>query len=186
MSSDFTIRFVSSADAQQILNIYEPFVLNTATSFETNVPPLSEFQERIKSYSSLAPWLVAELDGQIVGYAYATAHRSRGAYQWSQETTVYIHPDFRKRGIAQTLYEQLLSALKSQGFCKALAIITLPNEPSVNFHQKLGFKHIGEMKNIGFKFDRWHTTSWWDLDLQQLGHVPSAIKPMESIKHLFG
>jgi L-amino acid N-acyltransferase YncA len=176
---DFKIRLVDQDDAASVLEIYTPFVLTTAASFETEVPSIASFKERLLQYSSKSPWVVAELNNRIIGYAYATAHRSRAAYQWTQETTVYVHPDFRKQGVALSLYRTLLKTLTEMGFTKALAVITIPNEPSIRFHEKLGFKHIGEMKNIGFKFNRWHTTSWWDLDLQVSDYIPQELKAIE-------
>lgn len=181
---DFKIRLVVPGDAAGILEIYSPIVLNTAASFETSVPSVASFEERISQYSAKSPWIVAEYNAQIIGYAYATAHRSRDAYQWSQETTVYVHQDFQKQGVALRLYQVLLSALTEMGFTKALAVITIPNEPSIRFHEKLGFNHIGEMKAIGFKFNQWHTTSWWDLGLQETNYVPKKVKTIGSIRHL--
>ncbi len=178
MNEAFNIRLVAEKDVPQILEIYTPFVLTTTVSFETEAPSLEVFSKRVKEYASLAPWLVAVDGDTVLGYAYATAHRSRGAYRWNQETTVYVHPDHRRKGIASTLYEKLLRLLKEAGYTKALAVITLPNDASIHFHERLGFKHIGEMENIGFKFNRWHTTSWWDKDLQDTGFVPGAIKPV--------
>ena len=178
------IRLVTTTDAQQILDIYAPFILHTTTSFETEVPSLFDFEKRILDYSKTSPWLVAEHDGKILGYAYATAHRGRKAYQWNQETTVYVHPDYRKRGIAKKLYDKLFELLVALGYGKALAIITLPNDASIAIHKSFGFKHIGDMKNIGYKFDQWHTTSWWDKDLQPHNFIPQEIKSMKSIQHL--
>ncbi len=186
MSSDVLIRLVKISDAERLLEIYSPFVLQTAFSFESSPPSIEEFKNRILDYSSKAPWLVATIDNKIVGYAYSGPHRSRGSYRWSQETTVYVEEPFRKRGIARSLYTKLLTILKEMGFAKVLAIITLPNDASIGFHQNLGFKHIGEMNNIGYKFDRWHTTSWWDLDLQNEHFIPGDIKSVESIEHLLG
>ena len=140
--------------------------------------------DRIRSYSATAPWLVAEIDEQVVGYAYATAHRSRQAYQWNQEVTVYVDKDYRKKGIAKALYTKLLQLLKAMGFRKAMAIITLPNDASIAFHKNLGFEHIGEMRNIGFKLGQWHDTSWWDLELQTNQSVPENIRPLDEVLHL--
>ncbi len=176
------IRLVQPSDAPELLKIYAPIVLETATSFETEVPTISTFVDRINTYSSKSPWLVAEVDGRITGYAYGTSHRSRQAYQWNQEVTVYVHPDFKRQGIARQLYTKLLELLKFMGFRKAIAVITTPNDASIQFHSSMGFKHIGEMKNVGFKLGQWHSTSWWDLELQSVGHTPSGIKPMSSIK----
>jgi len=181
---NFKIRLVEAADTASILEIYAPFIVNTAASFETEIPSLKSFKERILQYSAKSPWIVAEYNNQIIGYTYATAHRGRHAYQWSQETTVYVHPGFRKQGVALRLYQTLLKALTAMGFNKALAVITLPNKPSIRFHEKLGFKNIGEMNDIGFKFNQWHTTSWWDLNLQDAGYKAQEPRTIESIKHL--
>lgn len=181
---DFKIRLVVPDDATGILEIYTPIILNTAASFETEIPSINSFKERIHEYSAKSLWIIAEYGDQVIAYAYATAHRSRDAYQWSQETTVYVHQDFRKQGVALRLYRTLLNTLTEMGFTKALAVITIPNEPSIRFHEKLGFKHIGEMKDIGYKFYQWHTTSWWDLDLQEANYVPLNVKPVESIRYL--
>ena len=169
-----------------MLEIYRPFVENTAVSFETEVPSLEAFTQRVEAYASAAPWLVAMQGDELVGYAYATAHRSRGAYRWSQETTVYVHPNQRKKGIARSLYSKLLTLLKFSGYKNALGVITLPNEASLALHQKMGFVHLGEMPDIGYKLGTWHTTSWWSLNLQEEGFVPGEIKSVESIRHLLG
>lgn len=186
MANSYTLRLVHTQDIPQILDIYRPFIENTTTSFETEVPSLESFTQRVKSYSQAAPWLVAVADQEVMGYAYATAHRSRGAYRWSQEVTVYIHPEHRKKGIARALYAKLLELLRVMGYKLALGIITLPNEPSVAFHSSMGFKHIGDMPDIGFKFGSWHTTSWWGISLQETNFIPGEIKSVESIRHLIG
>lgn len=178
------IRLVLPSDAPELLNIYAPIVLQTATSFETEVPSLSTFIDRIKAYSSNYPWLVAEVDGQIAGYAYGTSHRSRQAYQWNQEVTVYVHPNFKRQGIARQLYTKLFELLRFMGFRKAIAVITIPNDPSIQFHASMGFSHIGEMQNVGFKLGQWHSTSWWDLALQSSNIEPTELKPISSITHL--
>lgn len=184
MNVSADLRLVQLKDIPQVLEIYRPFVLQTAISFETEVPSLEAFVERVQHYASMAPWLVAVQGEEVVGYAYSTAHRSRGAYRWTQESTVYVRPVQRRQGIARLLYEKLLTLLRLLGYTKALAVITLPNEPSILFHQQLGFRHIGEMKNIGYKLSHWHTTSWWDKDLQPQGYIPGEIKSMESIRSI--
>lgn len=184
MPSQFDIRLVHPEDARELLNIYRPIVLNTATSFETEVPSESVFRERIKSYGEKSPWLVATIGDKVIGYAYATDHRSRQAYQWNQEVTVYVHEAYRKRGVASTLYKKLLLLLTAMGFRKAIAVITLPNEASIAFHKRFGFKHVGEMPAIGYKIGRWHDTSWWNLKLVENSEPPKEIKPLTSILHL--
>lgn len=186
MKNQLIIRLAKQSDAADMLEIYGPIVEQTATSFETETPSLSEFQQRIESYGSKAPWLVAELEGKVVGYAYATDHRSRKSYQWNQEVTVYVHHDFRKLGIARKLYLLLLDMLQAMNFCKAIAVITLPNDASIAFHRSIGFRHIGEMKNIGYKLGKWHATSWWDIDLHHNTQTPKDIKPLTDIVSQFG
>ena len=177
-----TIRFVEPDDSAQILEIYKPFVLETSVSFETEIPSLEQFRKRIIEYASKSPWLVAELDGQVIGYAYATTHRSRQAYQWNQEVTVYTHPDYRRQQVAKLLYHKLLSYLQIMGFRKAIAIITLPNEPSVHFHKAIGFRPIGTFENVGYKFHSWHDTSWWDISLQKDFDDPKPLLSLEELK----
>lgn len=186
MKADVQLRWVQPSHVPGILAIYAPYVLNTTTSFETEVPTHQDFEQRVMEYAAKSPWIVAMKEDKVVGYAYATAHRSRGAYRWNQETTVYVHPDHRKQGIARTLYTQLLSLLQTLGHSKAIAVITLPNDASILFHQSCGFEHIGDMPDIGFKFNQWHTTSWWHKVLQPEGYVPGDIQPIESVRHILG
>lgn len=181
MKNPMLIRLAKTEDAKDMLEIYGPIVLETATSFEVDIPSSNEFEQRILTYGQKAPWLVAEIGGKVVGYAYATDHRSRKAYQWNQEVTVYVHHDFRKQGIARKLYLLLLDMLQFMGFCKAIAVITLPNDASIGFHRSLGFRHIGEMKNIGFKLGKWHSTSWWDIDLHEGNQPPRQIQPLADV-----
>jgi len=182
MHTDINIRWVHPEDAQDLLTIYGPIVLNTTVSFEVEVPSLQDFQQRIIDYSALSPWLVAEEKQVLVGYAYATAHRSRKAYQWNQEVTVYIHKDHRQRGIARLLYLKLFEVLRMMNYCKAIAVITLPNDMSIAFHRSMGFQQMGEMKHVGFKHGRWCSTSWWDFNLKDDSHPPAELKSMIEIK----
>lgn len=185
MKPAIKIRLAKKEDAADMLAIYGPVVTHTATSFETEIPSREEFEQRILTYGSKAPWLAAEVEGKVVGYAYATDHRSRKAYQWNQEVTVYVHENYRKLGIARKLYLLLLDMLQAMNFCKAIAVITLPNNASIGFHRALGFRHIGDMKNIGYKIDQWHTTSWWDLDLYNGNHPPKEIKSLKEVMSQF-
>ncbi|HEY9116789.1 MAG TPA: GNAT family N-acetyltransferase [Roseivirga sp.] len=185
MNVDFHIRMAKISDAEDMLEIYGPIVTNTATSFETEIPSNEAFQNRISSYGSKAPWLVAVIDNKVIGYAYATEHRSRKAYQWNQEVTVYVHHEHRKKGIARELYTKLFEMLKAMNFTKAIAVITLPNDASISFHKALGFQHIGEMKNIGFKLGQWRSTSWWDIQLNHHEKAPLSLKTLDSILDSF-
>ena len=167
------IRSALSSDASSILDIYAPYIANTAVSFETEVPSVEDFTQRIVGNQESCPWLVYESGGLIAGYAYASKHRDRAAYQWSLESSVYVNEGFRQQGIATKLYQTLFQILKYQGCRNLYAGITLPNEKSVNFHQKMGFNKIADYKNIGYKFNSWHTVGWYELQLNDYSDAPA-------------
>ena len=160
------IRLAMIADAEQIAAIYAPFVLNTPTSFEMEPPSTAEMAARIKSTIERYPWLVCENSGQIMGYAYASQFRSRTAYQWSADTTVYTHERFRRMGVGRALYTCVLEILKLQAYYNACAGITLPNPGSEGLHRAMGFEQVALHKRIGYKLGRWHDVSWWQRALQ--------------------
>ncbi len=135
-----TIRSAVEADAAALLAIYRPFVESTAVSFETVVPTVEEFADRIAKALTGWQWLVAERDGQCIGYAYGSSHRQRQAYRWSVEVSAYVHPNHHRRGVGRALYLRLLEELAQKGFCNAYAGTTLPNEGSVALHRGVGFE----------------------------------------------
>jgi phosphinothricin acetyltransferase len=167
MKSAPVIRAATPADAPALLKIYRPFVESSVVSFELEVPSLDEFRKRIEKYSASWAWLVAYVDGQCAGYAYASALREREAYRWSAETSAYVHPNYYRTGVGRRLYLALFDALAAKGFCNAYACIALPNDPSIAFHRSLGFTHIGVFNAVGRKFDAWHDVSWWQLRLRE-------------------
>ena len=153
-------------DAPSVLAIYTPFVTETTVSFEIDTPSVEEMAWRITAAQSKWAWLVAELDGRVAGYAYASKFRERAAYRFSVEVSAYLAPAFRGRGIGRALYERLIDILVAKGFCTAYAGITLPNEASVKFHQALGFTEVGVFRRAGRKFGAWHDVSWWQRPLR--------------------
>jgi phosphinothricin acetyltransferase len=155
------IRPARPDDAAGLLAIYEPVVNNTTISFEESPPPLKEFQRRMQHALEHYAWLVACVGDRPAGYAYATRFRERSAYRFSTETTIYMAQDFHGRGIGRLLYLDLFRALSERNLHSAFAGITLPNEASVAFHRSLGFSHVGTLREVGFKFGRWHDVSWW-------------------------
>lgn len=159
--NSFTIRTATLDDAEPLLAIYRPIVLNTTISFELEPPTLEQFRERMQKALDGWAWLVSECDGHPVGYAYGTSHRARGAYQYAVETSAYVHPDHYRRGIGLNLYKKLLPNLANKGYCNAYAAIALPNEASTALHKRAGFRYIGTFPLIGRKFGRWHDVSWW-------------------------
>src|SRR5215467_11408570 len=136
------IRTATTADSESILKIYAPYIENTSFTFETEVPTIDAFKERINSYLHNWPWLVCEIDGVIAGYAYGAKYRERVAYQWSVESSVYVHDDYQQRSVGRALYVALINILKLQGFRNLYAVINLPNDKSVSFHERLGFKYF--------------------------------------------
>jgi L-amino acid N-acyltransferase YncA len=167
------VRIATAADADSILKIYAPYIENTSYTFETEIPTIDAFGERIKSYLQSWPWLVCEIDGIIAGYAYGSKHRERVAYQWSTECSVYIHDDFQRRGVAKALYTALIEILKLQGFRNLYAVINLPNEKSVAFHESIGFEYFATYKNVGYKLGKWKNVGWWQLQLNAYDNEPS-------------
>ena len=168
------IRLATSNDAAGILEIYAPYIANTSFTFETEVPSVEEFAERINTYLITWPWLVCEVEGKIAGYAYATKHRERVAYQWSIESSIYIHDDFQKAGIGRALYTAMFGILRKQGFRNVYAVINLPNEKSVAFHESLGFTYFATYEQVGYKLGKWKNVGWWRLILNEFGDEPAA------------
>jgi L-amino acid N-acyltransferase YncA len=164
---DWTIRTATAADAAGLLAIYAPFVERTAVSFETVVPTVEEFAERIDKANSRWTWLVAERERTLLGYAYGSTHRERAAYRWSVETSAYVDPRFQRQGVGQGLYLALFDALAAKGYCNAFAGATLPNDPSIALHRSLGFEPIGVFRSIGRKFGVWHDVAWMQRRLRE-------------------
>ena len=168
------LRLAKPADSGDILAIYAPYIEKTSFTFETDVPSPEAFAERISSYLESWPWLVCEVDGVIAGYAYAARYRERVAYQWSVESSVYIHDDHQRKGIARILYSALFKILKRQGFRNVYAVINLPNEKSVAFHESLGFSYFATYEQVGYKLGQWKNVGWWRLIVNEFGQEPAA------------
>jgi phosphinothricin acetyltransferase len=172
----FDIRLATDNDAAGIAEIYRPIVEATPISFEVEPPDEREVQKRIRETLPAYPWLVCAYEGRVAGYAYATRHRARAAYRWSVDTSVYVHSDFRRRGIGQGLYASLFGILAAQGYFSAYAGVTLPNPGSVGLHESAGFKAIGVYRNVGYKQGAWHDVGWWELALQP--YIPEPRPPL--------
>lgn len=153
-------------DAPACALIYAPHVRASATSFEEEPPTVGEVAARIARISETHPWLVAEEEEDVVvGYAYACPHRTRPAYRWAADVSVYVADGYRGQGIGRHLYEALLERLRDQRYRMACAGITLPNEASVALHEGLGFMPVGVFREIGWKAGAWRDVGWWQLDL---------------------
>lgn len=161
------IRLAKVEDATSLVTIYAPYVQKTAITFEYEVPSVAEFQSRIEKTLEKYPYLVAEEEGQILGYAYASTYYGRTAYDWAVELSVYLHPDARGRGLGSQLYDQLEDLLEKQGYLRFLACIALPNDASIHLHKKRGYVQVGHFPKIGYKFDQWHDVVWFQKTLDK-------------------
>lgn len=161
-----SIRGATPADAGAILGIYAPYVADTCVSFETDVPTAGEFAARMENILKSYPYLVCETGGKIAGYAYAAKHGERAAYRHSADVSVYVAPEYQRRGIGMALYERLFELMKAQGLYTAFAGIALPNEKSVGLHKAVGFKEAGVHHNAGYKFGNWLDVMWMEKPLR--------------------
>jgi phosphinothricin acetyltransferase len=160
------VRVAAAADAPEIAAIYAPIVAATTISFELEPPSPAEIERRVHAVHDRFPWLVAD-DGAVLGYAYAAEHRTRAAYRWSVDVSVYVAERARGRGVATRLYRALFALLAEQGYYNAFAGITLPNEPSVGLHRALGFEPVGVYRNVGYKLGMWCDVAWFGRVLRQ-------------------
>jgi phosphinothricin acetyltransferase len=157
------IRDATAADAAQIVDIYNHYILHTVITFETAVVTAQEMAVRIADVQASFPWIVHETDGKIDGYCYATRWRTRAAYRFAAETTVYLLPELARRGLGTLLYNELLKRLRAQGQHVAIGGIALPNDASVGLHQRLGFVKVAHFPEVGWKFNRWIDVGYWQL-----------------------
>ncbi|SDM06091.1 phosphinothricin acetyltransferase [Halogranum gelatinilyticum] len=176
--SEAEIRLATRDDAEAIAEIYRPYVEETAITFELEPPTAEEIRERIEKKLVDYPWLVCEHEGRVVGYAYAGAVRTREAYQWSVESSVYVAESAHRNGVARGLYESLFALLDLQGYLNVYAVVTLPNPGSVALHEAFGFEHDARFEKMGYKSGAWHDVGWWSLSL---GEHPEAPSPPTSL-----
>jgi len=173
------VRLAGPADAAAIAAIYRPYVEGTHISFEEVAPGADEIARRMASPAH--PWLVAEEDGRIIGYASTSPMRNRAAYRWSVETGIYLAPDAQGRGLGRRLLEEHLNLLEQQGFVTAIAGIALPNEASIALHEKLGFVQAGTERGVGFKLGKWVDVGRWQRDLAARTDRPGEPLPYAAI-----
>lgn len=164
------VRPARAADAAAVAEVYRPYVEQGVASFELLAPGAQELLRRMTAHP--LPWLVAERDGAVTGYAYASRHRERAAYRWSVETSVYLAPAEQGRGTGRALYERLIAELTGLGHASAYAGIVLPNPGSVALHEAVGFVPVGVFRSVGHKAGAWHDVGWWQRPLAALGDDP--------------
>jgi phosphinothricin acetyltransferase len=161
---DVTIRAATTSDAAAIAGVYAPHVLTSYASFEEVAPSADEIARRMADPPAL-PWLVAERDGAVVGFAYAAHHRVRRAYRWSCDLSVYLDAEATGRGVGTALYERLIPLVRELGHVSAYAGVTLPNTASVRLHETHGFVPLGTFRDVGFKLGEWRDVEWFHLPL---------------------
>lgn len=180
-----TIRLAEERDVKGILEIYIPFILDTTVTFEESIPDEASFWQRIQDIMKELPFLVCEIDGRVAGYAYASGYRSRASYRWTKEVSVYIHPDFYRRKVGHALYVTLNEMVRYQGVANLLAIITMPNESSVAFHEHVGYTKCAEFSKVGYKMGQWLNVGWFELFLQDETLPPKErVLPLNEITDL--
>lgn len=190
---DIVIRPAKPEDIADILEIYAPYVLNTAITFEYEVPSFTEFQNRYETITRKYPFLAAVVSGEIAGYAYAGSFIDRQAYDWTAELSIYVKETMHKQGIGRKLYTELENILLLQNvqICYAcIACSGLENDPyidntSILFHQKSGYTKIGDFMQCGCKFERWYNMCFMEKRLVLQGTAPKPFIPFSELDYAF-
>jgi len=177
----FLIRVASIGDASAIAAIYAPYVESLSVSFEQRAPTAKEIVRRIESVTETYPWLIAESEGEVVGYAYASRFRERWAYRFAVETAIYIASHRQREGIGRRLYLALIRTLSAQGYTQALAAIALPNEGSIDMHEAVGFQRAGVWRGVGFKHGQWRDVGLWQRPLALPEDDPEEPRPFSEV-----
>lgn len=175
------VRAASERDSAAIASIYAPYVTGSFISFEMEAPGEEEMARRIAAGGALYPWLAAEVEGALSGYACACAFRTRPAYRFTVETSVYVTEGAQGRGVGRALYGALLALLERQGFAQAVAAISLPNDSSVRFHEAFGFTASGIYRQVGYKMGGWRDVGIWQRRLAPPPDPPREPLPLAQI-----
>ena len=180
MEEHFTIREAAESDAAALLDIYAPYIRDTAITFEYDVPTAEEFAARIADILKTHPYLVCEQDGKPVGYAYAHRIRELAAYDWAAELSIYLAPEAQGQGVGTALYQCLTDLLVLQQMRVLYGCVTLPNGKSQKLHEKLGFSLVGVWHGSGWKRNGWHDVGWFE---KRIGAccMPQPVVPFEKL-----
>ena len=166
MSDLVPLRDATPADAHAVATLYNHYIASTCVTFETEHVTAADMARRIADTQALPlPWLVAECEGRVAGYAYATRWRARHAYRFAAESTVYLAHDRMGRGLGTALYTELVRRLRAQSLHTVIGGIALPNDASIALHERLGFRKVAHFEQVGFKHDRWIDVGYWQLQL---------------------
>ena len=175
-----SFRLAEAADSAALLKIYGEY-LDTPITFECELPSEEAFAQRIISISREYPYIVAQVDGRIVGYAYAHRQAERAAYQWNAELSVYLDREYTSRGLGRRLYSALIDILCLQGIHTVYGCVTVPNEKSEGLHRAMGFHRLGTYRNTGYKCGAWRDVAWFEKGIAPYDRDPAPILPVEQI-----
>lgn len=178
---EVNVRFVNINDTEKLLEIYAPYVLETKISCETVVPSVEEFKNRIEKISVKFPYIVIEIDGEIVGYSYSSLHKERAGYRWDGDATIYVSKKYHRNKIGTALYNCMLELTKLLGFYNMYAVVTASNEASVKFHKAFGFTEMGTYKNTAYKLGEWFDIMVLEKTLNEYENEPKETKSIKEI-----
>ena len=190
MNTTVMIRLATPKDAAEMLKIYAHYVVNTGISFEYEVPSEEEFRERIESTLKRYPYIVAEQEGRIIGYAYVSIFHERKAYDWTVETSIYVDKDYKRSGCGKLLYQALEKILKKQHISNLYACIAYTEQEdehltndSMHFHEHLGYELVGTFKQCGYKFNKWYDMIWMEKMIGEHPEMPEAFIPFSVLNY---
>jgi phosphinothricin acetyltransferase len=181
MSTDYDIRLAEPTDLEQFAEIVNHYIETTAINFHDRPQSEEDWEATWEVLHEQYPFIVADKDGVLGGIAYASPWKLRGSYGWTCEVTVYTRAGHERQGIGKVLSQRMLDILEKQGYRAVVAVIALPNDPSVALHQSLGYEHMGTLKALGYKLDEWHDVSFWELQFGEPGTPPDDIKPVSEV-----
>ena len=188
---EIRIRAVTLEDAKELLEIYRPYVEHTAITFEYETPSAEEFRERIQKVLGKFPYLAAEGDGKILGYAYVSSFKERAAYDWAVETSIYVDENRKRSGIGRKLHTALEQALREQGILNMEACIAYPRgedeyltKDSARFHARLGYRLVGQFYKCGYKFGRWYDMIWMEKLIGEHKSPQPLVKTFDEVREI--
>lgn len=170
-----SVRLAQPEDVAALLEIYQPYVENTAITFEYTLPSRAEFEERMLKIKARYPYLVAVLDGRVVGYCYASAFKGRAAYDWAVETSIYVDERVQGRHVGRLLYEKLEALLRAQHILNVNACIVYPHPQSIGFHERFGYRMAAHFHQCGYKLGRWWDMVWMEKMLDAHEEQPEPV-----------
>jgi phosphinothricin acetyltransferase len=179
---ELMIRMADENDAEEILSVYSPYVTGSVITFEYDVPDIESFRKRVKDVLSNYPYLVCTEEGKVVGYAYASRHKERAAYQWNAELSVYVREGHHGLGIGKTLYGMLLELLRLQNVQNVYGCVTSPNIKSEGLHSRFGFEKVGTYRKTGYKFGSWLDVMWFEKNIGEHEKDPEPFTGIGKVK----